>query len=56
MIITLNIEVLIVMLDGFSGRKIYANVYIDDRGGLIQVYYELLTLIEKIEKGEITHE
>lgn len=40
----------------FSGRKIYANVYIDDRGGLIQVYHELLTLIEKIEKGEITHE
>ena len=35
---------------------IYANVYIDDRGGLIQVYNELLTLIEKIEKGEIRHE
>ena len=35
----------------FSGRKVYANVYIDDRGGLIQVYNELLTLIEKIEKG-----
>lgn len=33
----------------FSGRKIYANVYIDDRGGLIQIYNELLTLIEKIE-------
>lgn len=57
MIITLNIEVSIVMLPiAFSGRKIYANVYIDDRGGLIQVYHELLTLIEKIEKGEITHE
>ncbi len=57
MIITLNIEVLIVMLRlHFQEEKIYANVYIDDRGGLIQVYYELLTLIEKIEKGEITHE
>lgn len=40
----------------FPGRKIYANVYIDDRSGLIQVYNELLTLIEKIEKGEIKHE
>nr|WP_142411395.1 hypothetical protein [Clostridium sp. Marseille-P7770] len=41
---------------GFPGRKIYANVYIDDRAGLAQVYHELLTLIEKIEKGEIKHE
>lgn len=40
----------------FEGRKIYANVYIDDRSGLIQVYNELLTLIEKIERGEIKHE
>ena len=40
----------------FPGRKIYANVYIDDRGGLIQVYNELLTLIEKIEKGEVKYE
>lgn len=40
----------------FAGRKIYANAYIDDRGGLIQVYNELLTLIEKIERGEIKHE
>ena len=40
----------------FGGRKIYANVYIDDRGGLIQIYNELLTLIEKIERGEIKHE
>lgn len=39
----------------FSGRKIYANAYIDDRGGLIQIYNELLTLIEKIEKEEISH-
>lgn len=36
-----------------DGRKIYANVYIDDRAGLIQIYNELYTLIEKIEKGEI---
>lgn len=41
---------------GFPGRKIYANVYIDDRAGLAQVYYELLTLIGKIERGEIKHE
>lgn len=40
----------------FPGRKIYANVYIDDRAGLRQVYNELLTLIEKIEKGEIIYE
>ena len=40
----------------FSGRKIYANVYIDDRGGLIQIYNELLTLIEKIENGDVKHE
>lgn len=40
----------------FPGRKIYANVYIDDRGGLRQVYGELLTLIENIEKGEIVYE
>ena len=38
---------------GFPGRKIYANVYIDDRAGLMQVYHELLTLIEKIEKRGI---
>lgn len=40
----------------FSGRKIYANAYIDDRGGLIQIYNELLTLIEKIENGDVKHE
>lgn len=40
----------------FPGRKIYANVYIDDRGGLAQVYHELSTLIDKIEKGEVTYE
>lgn len=36
-----------------SGRKVYANVYIDDRGGLPLVYKNLLSLIEKIERGEI---
>lgn len=40
----------------FSGRKIYANAYIDDRGGSIQIYNELLTLIEKIENGDVKHE
>lgn len=38
------------------GRKTYANCYIDDRAGLKQVYNELVTLIEKIEKGEVKHE
>ena len=33
-----------------GGRKTYANVYIDDRGGLPFVYKMLLWLIEKIEK------
>lgn len=39
-----------------QGRKIYANVYIDDRAGLRQVYNELLTLIEQIEGGIINAE
>lgn len=39
-----------------EGRKTYANVYIDDRAGLAQIYNELLTLIEKIENGEVRHE
>ena len=38
-----------------SGRKIYANVYIDDRGGLPVVYRNLFRLIGAIEKGEISH-
>lgn len=37
------------------GRKTYANVYIDDRGGLPMVYKHLTKLIEKIESGEISH-
>lgn len=40
----------------FGGRKPYANVYIDDRGGLPLVYKMLDALINKIERGEITHE
>lgn len=39
-----------------NGRKTYANVYIDDRGGLPFVYKMLDTLITKIESGEVAHE
>lgn len=39
-----------------NGRKTYANVYIDDRGGLPFVYKMLDTLITKIENGEVAHE
>lgn len=38
-----------------NGRKTYANVYIDDRGGLSLVYEHLQRLIEKIKKGEVKH-
>lgn len=34
-----------------NGRKVYANVYIDDRSGLPAVYDMLHTLIDRIEKG-----
>ena len=37
----------------FGGRKVYANVYIDDRGGLPSVYNTLSKLITKIENGEV---
>lgn len=37
----------------FGGRKVYANVYIDDRGGLPSVYCMLNKLISRIEKGEV---
>jgi hypothetical protein len=40
----------------FGGRKTYANVYIDDRGGLPLVYMMLKRLITMIEKGEVIHE
>lgn len=36
-----------------EGRKTYANVYIDDRGGLPLVYEHLQRLIERIKKGEV---
>ena len=39
-----------------GGRKAYANVYIDDRGGLPSVYRMLDKLITKIENGEIIYE
>lgn len=39
----------------FGGRKTYANVYVDDRGGLPLVYNMLSTLISKIEKGDVYH-
>lgn len=35
-----------------DGRKIYANVYLDDRSGLSETYGMLRKLIEKIEMGE----
>ena len=38
-----------------NARKTYANVYIDDRGGLPLVYEHLQRLIEKIKKGEVKH-
>ena len=38
-----------------NGRKTYANVYIDDRGGLPLVSEHLQRLIEKIKKGEVKH-
>lgn len=39
-----------------DGRKTYANVYIDDRGGLPFVYDILDALIKDIEKGNIVYE
>ena len=40
----------------FGGRKVYANVYIDDRGGLPTVYRILTRLIDEIEKGVVVYE
>ncbi len=40
----------------FGGRKIYANVYLDDRGGLSSVYCILSKLISEIEKGDVVYE
>ena len=39
-----------------KGRKVYGNVYIDDRGGLPMVYRMLEKLITKIEKGEVVYD
>lgn len=36
-----------------TGRKVYGNVYIDDRGGLPFVYKMLNTLIEEIEQEKL---
>lgn len=33
---------------GKDSRKVYANVYIDDRAGLFQVYQDLTKLIENV--------
>lgn len=38
-----------------SGRKTYANAYLDDRGGLPSMYRILNKLITKIENGEVTY-
>ena len=38
-----------------GGRKTYANAYIDVRGGLPSIYYNLNRLITKIERGEVVH-
>lgn len=38
-----------------GGRKIYANVYLDDRSGLGETYNMLLKLLDKIEKGKIVY-
>lgn len=34
---------------GKDSRKVYANVYIDDRGGLKQVYEDLTKLIKEVK-------
>lgn len=39
----------------FGTRKIYANVILDDRAGLKQVYNDLYTLIDWIEKGDVKY-
>ena len=35
---------------GRDPRKIYANVFVDDRGGLLQVYNDLTRLVKEIKK------
>lgn len=39
----------------FGTRKIYANVILDDRAGLKQVYNDLYTLIGWIEEGDVKY-
>lgn len=54
-----NIKYKGINCDSFNctgGRKTYANVYIDDRGGLPLVYKMLDKLITKIEMGILTPE
>lgn len=36
-----------------AGRKTYANVYLDDRGGLPCIYAILDSIIDKIERGAL---
>lgn len=36
-----------------EARKIYANIYLDDRGGLMTAFTALKTLISKIENDEL---
>jgi hypothetical protein len=38
-------------VSGKDSRKVYANVYIDDRAGLYQVYTELSNLVNKYKNG-----
>lgn len=40
-------------VSGKDSRKIYANVYIDDRAGLIQVYKDLCRLVKQIKDEKI---
>lgn len=37
------------LLNGNFPRKVYANVYIDDRGGMEQVYSDLTKLIKQVK-------
>jgi hypothetical protein len=39
------------LLNGKIPRKVYGNVYIDDRAGLYQVYTELSNLVNKYKNG-----
>lgn len=43
----------IIPIDFKTGRKIYYNIFLDDRAGLSSAYYALKKLIDEIEGGEI---